>query len=99
MKKYFLKLLLVFVIVNIAANADAQFFVKIRPYAPIIVRPIAPSPRHAWVEGEWAWRDRGYHYVNGYWATPLRIGSVWIPGHWKSTRLGWMWKPGHWSRR
>ena len=97
MKKSVLKLLiLVAVVSTFSATAGAQVFIKIRPMAPVIVRPLAPSPRHIWVEGDWVWRGGGYQYKNGYWAVPARRGAIWVPGHWKQKRRGWVWKPGRW---
>lgn len=85
--------------ISFSTAADAQFVVKIRPEIPVIaVRPMAPSPRHVWVDGEWAWRNGRYEYVNGYWVEPPIRGNRWIPGHWKNTRRGWNWIPGHWRR-
>ena len=99
MKKIFFKVVLLFTfIISVSAAANAQFIVKIRPNAPVIVRGLSPSPRHSWVEGEWIWRGGRYQYVNGYWAMPPRYGVVWIPGHWKNSRRGWVWRPGHWRR-
>jgi hypothetical protein len=99
MKNYFSRLILLFAIfVSLGTKVAAQFVVKIRPTAPVIVRTVAPSPRHIWVDGEWAWRGNNYQYVNGYWVAPPRVRGVWVPGHWKNTRRGWVWKTGHWRR-
>jgi hypothetical protein len=100
MKNNISKFILILVAsVSFSAAADAQFVVKIRPMAPVIrVRPFAPSPRHVWVAGEYAWRGGQYVYTDGYWAVPPAPGRVWIEGHWKMTRRGWVWKPGHWAR-
>jgi hypothetical protein len=99
MKKSFYRSLVVAMLVIVTTAANAQFIVKIRPVAPVVVRTVAPSSRHIWVDGEWVWRNGGYQYVNGYWAAAPMSGAVWVPGHWKQTRRGWMWKPGHWRRR
>ena len=98
MQKLITKPFLLFaVICSFSFAANAQIIVKVRPAAPVIVRPLAPSPRHVWVDGDWAWRGNRYEYVNGYWAVPARQGIVWVPGHWKQTmRRGWVWKKGHW---
>lgn len=32
-------------------GTDAQAIVKIRPVAPIVVKPVCPSPHHVWVGG------------------------------------------------
>lgn len=99
MKKHTLKFVVLFAIISsLAFDASAQFVVKIRPTAPVIVRPVAPTPRHVWIDGDWVWRGNNYQYVNGYWASPVAVGAAWVPGHWKSTRRGWIWKKGHWRR-
>ena len=100
MKKYFSRIIvLITLALSFTAAAEAQLVVRIRPAAPLIrVRPIAPSPRHVWVTGEYAWRGNQYVYTDGYWAEPPFPGRVWIEGHWKETRRGWVWKPGHWAR-
>ncbi len=99
MKKSLLRLIVLFVIaISTSFVANAQFTVTIRPTAPVIVRPFAPSARHLWVDGEWMWRGGRYQYVNGYWTMPPRYNTVWIPGHWKNSRRGWIWKQGHWRR-
>lgn len=83
-------------------TAEAQrFVVKVRPthHRVAVVRPIAPSPRHIWIDDEWVWDARRGEYivVAGYWAAP-KFGHVWVPGHWKDTRRGSYWVAGHWRR-
>lgn len=98
MKISFLKqVLLLAVIVTLSSVASAQVFVQVRPVAPVIIRSVAPSPRHIWVDGDWVWRGGSYQYVNGYWMLPP-ARSGWVPGHWKQTRRGWVWKRGHWRK-
>jgi hypothetical protein len=81
------------------STASAQVYVTVRPtYAPV-VRPVAPSPRHVWVEEDWAYRGGRYVAVGGHWVAPPRPGAVWIPGRWVQERRGWRWIPGHWRRR
>lgn len=99
MKKYLLKCIMLIALAISFSAADAQFFIKIRPMAPVIrVRPLAPSPRHVWVSGEYVWRGNEYVYTDGYWAEPPFPGRRWIEGHWKNGRRGWVWVPGHWKR-
>ncbi len=86
------------VFISSAAVAQAQFVVKIRPAAPVLrARPIAPSPGHIWIGGNYAWRGGQYVYEEGYWAAP-RPGFRWVEGRWKHRRGGWVWVPGHWRR-
>ena len=82
-----------------SGTASAQrFVVKVRPSPVVVVRGVAPSATHIWVEDEWAWEPRRAEYVRvpGYWAVPPQRGHVWIPGHWKDTRRGSYWIAGHW---
>jgi WXXGXW repeat (2 copies) len=78
---------------------NAQFVVKIRPAGPVYrARPACPSRGHVWVGGNYAWRNNGYIYKEGYWALPPRYGTYWVEGHWKLHRRGgWFWVPGHWG--
>ena len=84
---------------TLSFTAHAQVYVTVRPNAPVFARPVAPSAKHIWIDGEWVWRGGRYEYANGYWVVPSRFGAVWVPGHWKQSRRGWFWKPGHWRRR
>ncbi|MBI3883578.1 MAG: YXWGXW repeat-containing protein [Sphingobacteriales bacterium] len=97
MKKMYKFLTAIIIVLSLCFTASAQrIFVKVRPVAPVIVRPVAPSPRHVWVEGEWVPRNRRYEYSNGYWAEPSP-GKIWVEGHWKQGKHGnWRWIPGHW---
>jgi len=97
MKKNIKKIVAMLLIAaSFSFSASAQY-VRIRPNVPVYERPVAPSPRHVWIDGEWGWRGGAYVYTNGYWAEPRR-GWIWIPGHWKERRRGWFWVPGRWRR-
>ncbi len=74
-----------------------RIFVKVRPIAPVIERPVAPRPTAIWIEPEWIWRGGRYVYVNGYWAEP-RVGYRYMPGYWRKTRHGEVWVAGVWIR-
>lgn len=94
------KVLTLAVVVFLAViSAEAQVIVKVRPVAPVVVRPACPATGYAWVGGSWKWnrRIRNYVWVDGYWARPRRHGAVWIEGHWRAARGGWKYVPGHWS--
>ncbi|MGC4101791.1 hypothetical protein [Ferruginibacter sp.] len=100
MKKYFGKMMLLLLVgfASITA-ADAQIVVKVRPGPPVVrARPVAPSPKHVWVGGNYVWRGGKYEYTEGYWAVPPRARAVWVEGHWQHRRGGWVWVPGHWRR-
>jgi WXXGXW repeat (2 copies) len=70
--------------------------VRVRPNAPVFVRPLPPSRGHVWIDGDWVWRNGGYVYQQGYWVLPRR-GQSYVPGHWKNTRYGYQWIPGRWK--
>ena len=43
-----------FLTTGISLSASAQtIYVKVRPVAPVVVRPVAPSPNHVWIAEEW----------------------------------------------
>ena len=96
MKKYVVKVCLIVVLgISTGYAANAQF-VRERPVFVFGVRPVAPGPRHVWVEGEWQWRGGRYVPIEGYWGIPPAYSHRWIPGHWNRRRAGWFWIPGHW---
>src|ERR1700739_2876782 len=98
MKKMLTKILFTLLLAaGFSIGASAQLVVKIRPADPVYVRPVAPSPRHVWVEGEWTWENGQYVHHDGYWVEPRR-GFHWVPGHWREAPGGWTWVPGHWRR-
>ena len=73
--------------------------VRVRPAAPLVVRPACPARDHVWVKDSWKWdkRKNTYVYTSGYWAKPHRKGSLWVDGHWRKSRAGWRYVSGHWS--
>jgi len=90
-----------FLTIGIGFSAAAQeIYVKIRPTPPVVVRTVAPSPHHVWIEEEWKPNGHGgYIYAGGYWAAPPRPGAIWVPGHWKRhPEHGEYWVAGHWKR-
>ncbi len=98
-KKHTNKVVMLLVLmITFSVAASSQVIVRVRPTAPVISRPVAPSPRHVWIEGGWVVRGGRYEWSNGYWMLP-RTGMVWIPGGWHHRRGGWVWVPGHWRRR
>ena len=103
MKKNFVKSCFVFFVsMLVHFSSQAQFVVKVRPAAPVVVRarPLAPGPRYVWVDGDYVWRGNQYVYNEGRWALPAYGGARWVPGHWKFNRRrgGWFWVGGHWRR-
>lgn len=100
MKKTILKsILMLGLLVGFGEASQAQrVFVKIQPVAPVVARPVAPSPRHVWVDGEWVWTNHNYVWRAGYWAVPTRRHHAWVGGHWRRAYGGYNWVPGHWAR-
>lgn len=95
------KSLMVAAALTAAVNvSEAQIVVRARLGRPVhrvvVRRPPAPSPRHVWVEEDWAPRGRTYVWHGGYWAAPPRPHAVWVPGHWDRRRGGYVWVPGMW---
>ena len=97
MKKYFL--FLVVLIVLVTFNSSAQH-IKMRLNFPVGVSLHANAPAPfagaVWIGPEWKWNGREYVHVAGYWSKPNRRRH-WIPGHWKYSRRGYFWMPGHWK--
>jgi hypothetical protein len=83
--------------VSVSKAQDIVVRTRMRPpVATLRTRPAAPSPRHVWIEEEWAPRGTSYTWKGGYWALPPHRGAAWVPGHWRHVRRGWVWRPGHW---
>ncbi|HEV3410906.1 MAG TPA: YXWGXW repeat-containing protein [Puia sp.] len=103
MKKKVVKLAFLLALVIGAASytntASAQIYVSVRPVWRPVERPVAPSPRHVWIDEEWEARNGTYVAVGGHWAEPPHPGWVWIPGHWSHGDRGHYWHRGHWARR
>lgn len=98
MKKFLFALSMVMGSLLISSVSNAQrFYVRVRPVAPVVVRPVAPRPTAIWIEPEWVWQGGRYVYVNGYWTEP-RVGYRYVPGYWRRSRRGEVWVPGVWVR-
>lgn len=103
MKSKFVKLAFLAILMvaagSISNSASAQIYVSVRPVWHPVVRPVAPSPRHVWIDEEWESRGGTYVAVGGHWAEPPHPGWIWISGHWAHERRGDWWVAGHWRRR
>ena len=81
------------------ADAQVHFYVDVPPPIPVYVHPVQPSPRHVWVESEFAWEGGRYVHHPGYWAVPPRHYHRWVRGYWqREPHHGNYWIPGHWDR-
>ncbi len=65
----------------------ADFSVGIRIGAPppprvVRVRPVAPGPDYAWIDGYWYPVNGHYKWHDGYWTRPPYAGALWVgPRH------------------
>lgn len=82
-----------------AVQALPRIYIPVPPPPPIVeVRPVAPGPRHIWIEGYHRWDNGAYTWVPGHWERRPRAHSVWVRGHYVHGRRGWYWVPGRWRR-
>lgn len=51
------------------------------PPRVVTVRPVAPGPGYAWVEGYWYPVGHHYKWHEGYWTRPPYAGAVWVVPH------------------
>lgn len=58
---------------------------------------VAPSPRHVWVPGHYAYRGRGYRWIPGHYRVAPRRYRTWVPGYWRQAPRGHVWVEGHWQ--
>jgi hypothetical protein len=77
--------------------------VRVRVYVPVPPPPaprevigVAPSHRHAWVNGYHRWDGHAYVWVPGRWAVRPHARARWAPGHWERHQRGWYWVDGRW---
>jgi len=90
----------------------AQISVGIEIGAPpppriVAVRPVAPGPGFAWVEGYWYPVGHHWKWHNGYWTRPPYPNAVWVvprhdgrryyEGYWEGDR-GRLGHDHHWDR-
>ena len=61
------------------------------------VAPMAPSPRHLWVGGHWAWRGNAHAWLPEYWAVPPGPGHRWAAARWQNTNGAWTLYEGRWT--
>ena len=60
------------------------------------VKPPAPGPRAAWVDGNWKWSHGHYVWAPGHWERNAK--GTWVAGHWDKRPHGHVWVPGHWRK-
>jgi hypothetical protein len=61
------------------------------------VRPVAPSARHVWIAGHWAWRGGAHVWIPGHYALPPGEGYHWVQARWVQRGGGWVFYEGHWA--
>jgi hypothetical protein len=84
-----------------AALAQARYIRGIRvtvapPPLRYEVPPPAPSVRHQWIAGYWAWRAGAQAWIPGRWALPPVVNYVWEPARWERQESAWTFCDGHW---
>jgi len=102
MKKYVLQVavLALLAVAGSSTSASAQVYIKVHPAWAPVRRPPPPSPRHVWIDEDWAYRGGRYVSVGGHWASPPHPGYVWVGGRWDHDgRRGDRWIAGRWARR
>lgn len=67
------------------------------PPARVVVRPYAPGPGYAWVDGYWNWNGSGWVWADGHWTAP-RPGYIVVQPRWVRQGRGWSYAPGGWRR-
>ncbi len=101
MKKLALIAALSFSFASSAALADVRYVPGVRvaigpPALRHEVAPVAPSPRHLWIGGHWAWRGNAHVWLTGHWALPPGPGYAWEPARWENAAGAWTFYEGHW---
>jgi hypothetical protein len=79
------------------AGVQGTIYSPAAPPAPQVeVIPVAPSPRHHWAYGHWAWNGGRWVWVGGHWQES-RAGYYWVGHHWQHLPDGrWVFVEGHW---
>jgi hypothetical protein len=57
------------------------------PPPRVVVRPVAPGPGYAWVDGYWYPVGGHYRWHAGYWTLPPYGGAVWVGPHYEGGRF------------
>src|SRR5437588_2424355 len=60
------------------------------------VQPVAPSARHIWIAGHWAWRGGAHVWLSGAWVVPPESNVIWEPARWANEGGEWRFFEGHW---
>jgi hypothetical protein len=83
------------------STAFAEPIVEVRvapPAARVEVVPRAPSARHFWVHGYWAWNGRAHVWVPGSYVVERR-GYEFHESRWEEAHGHWRFHRGGWHRR
>jgi hypothetical protein len=57
------------------------------PPRVVRVRPVAPGPEYAWVDGYWYVVGNKYRWHDGYWTRPPYVGARWVAPHHDGSRF------------
>jgi hypothetical protein len=97
MKRFLWLLFLVWPLAGFAQRYVPGVRVTVAPPAlRMEVAPRAPSPRHMWLPGYWAWRGGTHVWIGGHWALPPAPGYTWEPAAWVSENGAYTFYDGHW---
>ena len=82
-----------------AVAADISIGIQIGAPPPprvVAVRPAAPGPDFAWIEGYWYPVSGRYHWHEGYWTRPPYEGALWVaPRHEGGQYFAGYWEGEH----
>lgn len=91
--------LIIFTATGVVFTSCGGGYVTSEPRYDYYDRPLAPSERHIWIDGDWIWNSRAHIYEHkpGYWVVP-REGSYYREGHWETSPRGKFWSRGYWEK-
>jgi len=97
MKKVVFLVVLTCPLAGFAQHIVAGIRVNIGPPAlRLEVVPAAPSLRHQWIGGYWAWHGGKQVWIEGHWALPPSPAYVWQPAWWENRGGAWYFHEGYW---
>jgi hypothetical protein len=97
MKKVVFLVILICPLAGFAQHSVSGVRVTIAPPAlRLEVAPPAPSLRHQWIAGYWAWRASRQVWIEGHWILPPGPGYVWQPASWENRGGIWFFYEGYW---
>jgi hypothetical protein len=78
--------------------APAEVVVNVKPpVEKVEVIPVAPSPQHIWIKGNWHWDGHAWIWRAGTYQL-ARVGLHWVPAHYVEKGASVTYVGGHWSK-